>query len=120
MIDSLIYDANNKHEFAAAEFLKFVKKTAEINKLSINDTITYLLSTKQTTYNKSLLNILRRYYPKVNDNLTSIFDANNINISKISVHRKKYSEDINTVIKEKPIQHRPADIEGKAGTLKIG
>jgi hypothetical protein len=120
MIDVLILNAHCKREFAAVEFLNFVKKTAEYNKMSINDTITYLLSTKQTSYNKSLLNILRRHYPKDGDNFTSVFDANNINISKISVHTKKYDSPIKEFIKEKPIQHRPADVEGKAGTLKIG
>jgi hypothetical protein len=120
MIDKLINNARIKHELCALEFLTFVKNTAEKNKLSINDTVTYLLSRKQTTYNKSLLNILRRYYPQTDNNLASAFDLNSINISKISAQRHKQFKQIDKIIKEKPIQHRPAEIEGKAGTLKIG
>lgn len=101
MIDTLITNTRLKHEFAATEFLKFVKKTAEVNNLSINDTVTYLLSSKQTSYNKSLLNILRRYYPKTDGKPISIFDENNINISKISIHTKQYAKEIKDNIKEK-------------------
>jgi hypothetical protein len=119
-IDTLIDSAKIKHEFLAVEFLKYVKETANKNNISINDAVTYLLSCKQTTYKKNLLNILRQYYPDTNKKYVSIFNAKSINISKISIVQNKNLIELDEIIKEKPIQHRPADVEGKAGTLKIG
>ena len=126
-IQSLINSANKLKDFAAIEIYKKILLTAKQYNLSINDSITLLLTNETLPYNKKILMICRSIYPASKTFSVTSFSKNNINsninISKPKVFPKeKLGCNINEIKKKsKPKQkNKPTVVETDVGTLKIG
>lgn len=126
-IQSLINSANKLKDFAALEIYKKILFTAKQYNLSINDSITLLLSNETLPYNKKILMICRSIYPASKTFSVNNFSKNNINsninISKPKVlPKEKLGCNINEIKKKsKPKQkNKPTVVETDVGTLKIG
>lgn len=78
----MIKNAYAINDLNAATYLENILEAATENNISINKVIEYLLTTEKQKYKKNILNCLKRFYPKEQNNDVR---PSNINLHKITI-----------------------------------
>lgn len=66
-IEHLIESATKYNDLNAATYFKMILEFSKVNNLSINDSIEYLLTVEKKKYNRNLLMVAQKYFPKLNN-----------------------------------------------------